>query len=240
MDLENAASAQEAVSSVQNRALNSSFVATYYPDVIMKPFKNESTEVVVPPSVVVLGAISLNDSLGYPWFAPAGVTRGLLKTTIKPVVGLVEPEIDLLYKHGINPLYSSTNIKGSNLYQNVSGVVVWGQKTMQRSHLALDRINVRRLLIEIRRNIKDIARRLLFEPNRQETLARFNSSATDSLNAILALDGMDSYNIKIDSSTTTQNDVENNTIRGRIYVRPKKTNEFVSLEFSVSNTQPDN
>jgi phage tail sheath protein FI len=236
MDLEDAETAREAVDLVKLRGLNSSFVAAYFPDVVMKPFENSSLEIIAPPSVVVLGAISLNDSIGQPWFAPAGVTRGVLSTTLKTSIPIAESEINLLYSNDINPLYATTNINGADNFASVSGVVVWGQKTMQRSESALDRVNVRRLMIEARRAVKDIALQLLFEPSRPEIISRFNATVSERLGQIQSLGGMDAYKVFVDSSTTTTTDVENNTIRGKIYIKPKKTNEFVSLEFLVSNT----
>jgi len=185
----------------------------------------------VPPSVVVMGALSLNDSLGYPWFAPAGATRGVLKSTIDVSYSLKEAEIDLLYSNDINPICKFNNIGG----RQSSGVIVWGQKTLQRASSALDRINVRRLLIEIRRQAKEIALTLLFNPNRSAMLAQFSSQMNVRLAQVQSQLGLDSFNVVIDSSTTTQKDIENNTIRGLIYVQPHKTLEFVKLDFIVSN-----
>jgi len=215
------------------RAIDSSFAAAYFPDVVM-PDPNTGTNVVAPPSVVVLGALALNDSIGYPWFAPAGFTRGALQTTLEARVKLSKPNMDVLYDANINPIVAfpgnatgGTNPKG--------GVVVWGQKTLQQAATALDRVNVRRLLIEIRRQVRDIAMTILFEPNRDVTLAKFSAAVTPRLQRIQALAGLQRFKVIIDSSTTTQQDIENNTVRGKIYVMPTKTVEFVSLDFVVTN-----
>ena len=217
-----------------SRALNSSFAAAYFPDVIM-PDPNTGTNVVVPPSVAVLGALALNDAVGYPWFAPAGFTRGALQTTLEARVKLSKPNMDVLYDANINPIVAfpgnatgGTNPKG--------GVVIWGQKTLQQAATALDRVNVRRLLIELRRQVRDITMTIIFEPNRDATLAKFSAAVTPRLQRIQALAGLQRFKVIIDSSTTTQLDVENNTIRGRIYVQPTKTIEYVSLDFVVSNS----
>jgi phage tail sheath protein FI len=114
-------------------------------------------------------------------------------------------------------------------------LVVWGQKTLQLAASALDRVNVRRLLIEIRRQVRDIAQTIIFEPNREATLARFSAAVTPRLQRIQALAGLERFKVIIDSSTTTQTDVENNTVRGKIYVQPTKSIEFVSLDFVVAN-----
>lgn len=221
------------VNNFRDRGLDSNFAAAYFPDTTI-PDPNTKTNVMVPPSVVVLGALALNDAVGHPWFAPAGFTRGALQTTLEARVKLSKTNMDNLYDVGINPLVafpgnatSGTNPKG--------GVVVWGQKTLQQAASALDRVNVRRLLIDIRRQVREIADTIIFEPNREATLARFSSAITPRLQRIQALAGLERFRIIIDSSTTTQADVENNTLRGKIFVQPTKTMEFVSLDFVVTN-----
>jgi phage tail sheath protein FI len=208
-----------------SRTLDNSFAAAYFPDVVLQdPTTRES--LVVPPSVAVLGALALNDRVGYPWFAPAGTTRGALPTVTRANVPLSKLNMDTLYDVNINPLVA---------LQPDSGVVVWGQKTLQAAASALDRVNVRRLLIEIRRQVRDIAQTILFEPNRAATLARFTAAVTPRLQRIQALAGLDRFKVIIDSSTTTQADVENNTVRGKIFVQPTRSIEFVSLDFVVTN-----
>lgn len=221
------------VDNFRDRALDSSFAAAYFPDVLL-PDPNTKTNVFVPPSVVVLGALALNDKLGHPWFAPAGFTRGALQTTLEARVQLSKTNMDALYDVSINPLVafpgnatSGTNPKG--------GVVVWGQKTLQAAASALDRVNVRRLLIDIRRQVREIANTIIFEPNRETTLAKFSAAVTPRLQRIQALAGLERFRVIIDSSTTTQADIENNTIRGKIFVQPTKSIEFVSLDFVVTN-----
>lgn len=216
-----------------DRALDSSFAAAYFPDVVMAD-PNTKTNLYVPPSVAVLGALALNDAVGHPWFAPAGFTRGALSTTLEARVKLSKPNMDALYDVDINPLVAfpgnatgGTNPKG--------GVVVWGQKTLQAAASALDRVNVRRLLIDIRRQVRDIARTITFEPNRAATLSRFSEAVTPRLQRVQALAGLERFKVIIDASTTTQADIDNNTIRGKIFVQPTKTIEFVSLDFVVSN-----
>ena len=209
----------------KTRALDNNFAAAYFPDVIMTD-PNTNTNVVVPPSVVVLGAMSLNDRVGHPWFAPAGTTRGALPSVTQASVLLSKENMDVLYNASINPLAA---VVPNN------GVVVWGQKTLQTAASALDRVNVRRLLIEIRRQVRDIAQTIMFEPNRAATLARFTAAVTPRLQRIQALAGLERFKVIIDSSTTTQADIENNTIRGKIFVQPTKSIEFVSLDFVVAN-----
>lgn len=216
-----------------NRSMDSSFAAAYFPDIIMED-PNTKTNVVAPPSVAVLGALALNDKVGHPWFAPAGFTRGALPTVQEARVGLSKENMDSLYDVDVNPLVafpgnasSGTNPKG--------GVVVWGQKTLQASASALDRVNVRRLLIDIRRDVRAIARTMVFEPNRATTLARFSAAVTPRLQRVQSLSGLDKFKVIIDSSTTTDADVLNNTIRGVIMIQPTRTNEFISVDFVVTN-----
>ena len=215
------------------RSLNTSFAAAYFPDVVMID-PSTGTNVIAPPSVAVLGAIALNDKVGHPWFAPAGFTRGALQSTLEARVQLSKPNMDVLYDAGINPLVAFPGNASGGLNPN-GGVVVWGQKTLQQAASALDRVNVRRLLIEIRRQVRDVALGIVFEPNREATLARFSAAITPRLQKIQAQAGLERFSVVVDSSTTSAQDIENNTLRGKIYVQPTKSIEFVSLDFVVSN-----
>jgi phage tail sheath protein FI len=113
--------------------------------------------------------------------------------------------------------------------------VVFGQKTLQATESALDRVNVRRLLIDLRRRIRTIANSFIFEPNRESTLSRFSAAVNPVLQRVQQQQGVDRFKVIIDTTTTTQADVENNTIRGKIYVQPTRTAEFVALDFVVTN-----
>lgn len=227
-------SVTETVAQHKARNLNTSFAASYFPDVLIKDPSLQTNSVIVPPSVVVMGALALNDAIGQPWFAPAGLKRGDLPSTLETSIQLKDSDLDSLYDEDINPLYApATTTRGGTGPKG--GVVVWGQKTMLQSASALDRINVRRLLIDIRRQVREIAQTIIFEPNREATLARFTAAVTPRLQRIQALAGLERFRVIIDSSTTTQQDVENNTVRGKIFLQPTKTIEFVSLDFVVAN-----
>jgi hypothetical protein len=213
------------ISSFRDRNIDSSFAAAYFPDVNYSA--PDGNNVIVPPSALVLGALAQNDAVGHPWFAPAGFTRGALPPQAKETrVKLKVEDLDSLYNERLNPLIA---------FVGGPGVVVWGQKTLQLAASSLDRVNVRRLLIEIRRQVRDIAQTIIFEPNREATLARFSAAVTPRLQRIQALAGIERFRVIIDSSTTTQTDIENNTVRGKIFVQPTKSIEFVSLDFVVSN-----
>lgn len=221
------------INTFKDRSLDSSFAAAYFPDVLYRDPIGINLQ--VPPSVVVLGALSLNDSLGHPWFAPAGFTRGALpQDALEARVKLNQIELDNLYDNSINPIIAFPGAPRSGTNPG-SGLVVFGQKTLQLAASALDRVNVRRLLIEIRRQVRDIANTIIFEPNREATLARFSAAVTPRLQRIQSLSGLERFKVVIDSSTTTQDDVLNNTLRGKIFVQPTKSIEFVSLDFLVTN-----
>ena len=210
---------------LKDRGLDTSFAAAYFPDVtIPDPFLGSNVR--CPPSVAVLGAFSLNDSVAHPWFAPAGFTRGSLASTLEASVNLSRNNLDTLYEADINPL---TAFPGSN------GVVVWGQKTLLAAQSSLDRVNVRRLLIEIRRQVRQVSNQILFEPNRESTLAKFSGLVQPILQRVQDQSGLQRFKVVIDSTTTTQADVENNTVRGKIFLQPTRTIEFISLDFVVTN-----
>ena len=213
------------VADFKNRALDSSFASAYFPDVIMTD-PGTRTNVRVPPSVAVLGAFALNDAISFPWFAPAGFTRGALQTVQEVAVKLNRKNLDDLYEADINPL---TSFPGSD------GVVVWGQKTLKATQSALDRVNVRRLLIEVRREVRQVANQFLFEPNRESTLARFENQVRPRLRRIQELNGVDKFKVQIDTSTTTTIDIENNTMRGIISIVPTRSVEFINLDFVITN-----
>jgi len=208
------------------RGLNSSFGAAYFPDVVLRDSFTGTTKI-VPPSVAMLGAFAKNDAVGFPWFAPAGFARGALETTQEAALRLSRTNMDSLQEVDINPLVS---------FAGSSGVVVWGQKTLLATNSSLERVNVRRLLIDVRRKVKAIAKRMLFEPNRAETLARFSQLVNPVLKKIQDQNGVERFLVKIDTTTTTQADVENRTIRGKIFLTPTKTLEFLSVDFVVTNT----
>ena len=208
-----------------SRQLDSSFGAAYYPDVVL-PDPVTNVEVVSPPSVAILGALSYNDKVAYPWFAPAGFTRGALDTVVEVQTKLNRDNLDTLYSSNINPNVSLAS---------AASPVVYGQKTLLNRASSLDRVNVRRLLIEISRRVKNVADQIIFEPNREATLSKFSSLVDPILKQIQSQSGVDRYLVKIDATTTTQADVENNTIRGKIFLQPTKSIEFVSLDFVVSN-----
>ena len=210
----------------KNRSLNSSFGAAYFPDVNVNvdPGTGVVTSTRLPASSLVLGAYAQNDRIGFTWSAPAGYTRAVIPGTSLSTI-LSNDNINTVYDAGINPIVA---VPGAN-------IVINGQRTTLVEGSALDRVNVRRLLIEVRRRVKAVAYTLLFEPNKEATIARFNSAVTPIMKQIQSQRGVERYRVQIDTTTTTQADIENNTIRGKIYLQPTKTAEFISIDFVATN-----
>ena len=223
-------SVRRTIRDFSNRVLNTSFAAAYFPDVLIRR-PSDRAPIVVPPSVGMLGVMSRNDSIADPWFAPAGLERGRLINAMDSQVQMNRDLLNELYDADINPIYVPAGRSGE--------VYAFGQKTLLQDQSALDRINVRRLLIDIRRKVKKIGEQLLFEPNRASTLERFSALVEPIMSNVQKRRGVVRYKVQIDTTTTTQNDIENNTIRGKIYLQPTKSVEFISLDFVVTNTIQD-
>ncbi len=206
------------------RGVNSSFAATYFPDVNIR-VSNGTVYEKMPASVAALGAYAKNDFVGQPFNAPAGYNRGTLANVSSFATSLNQANADTLYVARINPMLSKPGV----------GSVIWGQKTLLNSESLLNRVNVRRLMIAIRRDIRKVASRFIFEPAREATLTAFNQAVQPILQRYQAAGGVEKYKISIDTSTTTQADLDNKTLKGKIFVVPTTAIEFVSLDFVVSN-----
>ena len=210
----------------KNRGLNNSFGAAYYPDLSVNVSQPGSSALVathLPASTMVLGAYAQNDAQAFTWTAPAGANRTVIPAIELNTKFLVE-NVDTVYNAGINPMIASNGV-----------IFINGQRTLLIEGSALDRVNVRRLLIEVRRRVKAVAYTLLFEPSRESTIARFNAAVTPIMKQVQAQRGVERYRVQIDATTTTQADIENNTIRGKIYLQPTKAVEFVSIDFVATN-----
>lgn len=218
-------SVSNTINNFRERGIDSSFAGAYFPDVVIRDEANSTVER-VPPSVAVLGAFGFNDLIGHPWTAPAGFNRTSLKSVRNAAISFTRENLDDLYSERINPIIAF----------NGAVPVVWGQKTSAaETGSSLERINVRRMMLQLRREIKKVSNRILFEPNREETLSKFSTLADPILKRIQDQGGVQAYKIEINTSTTTQADIENRIIRGVIKVAPTKTLEFLELDFSVSN-----
>ena len=206
------------------RAVNSSFAAAYFPDVNLR-LDNGTVYEKVPSSVVVFGAYAKNDAVAQPFNAPAGSVRGVLTNVTDFATVVDKAGADRLYVARLNPLLSKQGI----------GPVVWGQKTLLNKESLLNRVNVRRLLIALRREVRAVGNRFLFEPARASTLQAFNAAVQPILARYQSAGGIEAYKVAIDTTTTSQADLDNKTIRGKIFLIPTTSLEFVSIDFTVTN-----
>ena len=180
----------------------------------------------MPPSVVALGALGYNDRIAYPWFAPAGFNRGSLSSVLNTEVRLTAEDRNILYEARINPIANFPD----------GGFVIFGQKTLQQAKSSLDRVNVRRMLLEVKRIVSDIANSLIFEQNTPATRARFISLTKPKLASIQGNQGIDSFKIVMDSSNNTNEDIEQNRLNGRIVLVPTRAVEFIAIDFIITNS----
>ena len=207
------------------KTLDSNYVATYYPWVkILDENKNKPTW--VPPSVVLPGVYANNDRIGQEWFAPAGLNRGGLTEVLEAQTRLTNLERDDLYENRINPIATFPG----------QGVVVFGQKTLQGKPSALDRINVRRLLINLRKFIASSSRFLVFEQNTSSTRNRFLNIVNPYLEQVQANSGLSAFRVVMDESNNTPDVVDRNQLLGQIFIQPTRTAEFIVLDFVVQPT----
>jgi len=205
--------------------LDTNFVATYYPWVKMdNPAGNG--QIFVPPSVVIAGVISFTDSVAHEWFAPAGLNRGGLDNVRMTKKKLTHTDRDTLYEGRVNPIASFPG----------QGVVVFGQKTLQAKPSALDRINVRRLLIRLKKFIASSSRFLVFEQNDSSTRARFLNIVNPFLESVQANSGLSAFKVVMDDSNNTPDVIDRNQLVGQIFIQPTRTAEFIVLDFSVLPT----
>ena len=205
--------------------LDSNYVATYYPWVMI-PNTDSSIPVWVPPSVVLPGVISYNDQVAHEWFAPAGLNRGGLTSVLKAKERLTHAERDDLYEGRVNPIASFPG----------QGVVVFGQKTLQSKPSALDRINVRRLLIALRKFIASASRYLVFEQNSQALRNRFLNIVNPYLEQVQQNSGLSAFRVVMDDTNNTPDVVDRNQLVGQIFIQPTRTAEFIVLDFVVQPT----
>ena len=214
---------KKTIQKFQERGMDNNFAAAYFPDVVTRDSET-GKRVVSPPSVPVLGAYSYNDRVGQPWFAPAGFNRGGLPNVVDVDLRLNFDDRDRLYEAAVNPVASFPR----------EGIVVFGQKTLQASQTSLDRVNVRRLLIEVRRAVKVVGNSILFEPNNDATVARFKNLVIPILERIQVQAGIERFKVVMDGTNNTIEDKNNNRLNGRIFIVPTKTVEFVAVDFIIT------
>ncbi len=208
----------------ESRAIDNNYVATYFPDVIIEDLVGRHIN--VPSSVAALGALGYNDKVGYPWFAPAGFNRAALDFVKNVDVRLTKGDRDDLYDARINPIATFPS----------QGFVIFGQKTLQFAKSALDRVNVRRLMLEIKRIIVGISEGIIFEPNTVATRASFLAKVVPQLALVQAQAGIESFKVVMDDTNNSAADIEQNRLNGRIVVVPTRAVEFIVIDFILTNS----
>jgi hypothetical protein len=209
----------------QAQTRDTSYAAAYWPWVrIIDPATGK--HVWVPASTVIPGVYAFNDKVSAPWFAPAGINRGGLSTVLQAELKLTQGNRDTLYLNNVNPIATLPK----------QGVVVYGQKTLQKADSALDRVNVRRLMIELKNYIRQIADTVVFEQNTITTRNSFLARVNPYLEGIQQKQGLYAYQVIMDDSNNGPAVIDQNQLVGQIYIQPTRTAEFISLDFILLPT----
>lgn len=217
---------EEAVLAMQDTGIDSNYAATYWPWVQIED-QTTGQFVYLSPTAEVVKSIALTDNVAFPWFAPAGINRGTVGDSVRRAdIKLSQADRDTLYEGRINPI--------ATFVQN--GVVIYGQKTLQIRQSALDRINVRRLLLQIRRVVAATSQTLLFEQNDQTLRDQFLSKVEPLLLQIQNQRGLTGFRVIMDESNNPPEVVDRNTLVGKIQLKPTRTAEFIDLTFQVLPT----
>ena len=221
----NAAGDSISQATTQSDAIDSNMTATYYPWIKTVDI-NTNKLITVPPSVLLPGVFAANDRVAAEWFAPAGLNRGGLVGAVSVLNRLTQSEKDTLYEGKVNPIVQFPG----------QGIVVFGQKTLQDKPSALDRINVRRLLLTVRKYIASTSRYLVFEQNTAETRNRFLNIVNPYLESIQQRQGLYAFRVVMDDSNNTPDVIDRNIMKGAIYLQPTKTAEFIQIDFNILPT----
>ena len=212
---------QESVDNLDGTGIDSSYTATFYPWILVRDTVN-NTQIYLPPTGEVCRNLALTDNISFPWFATAGYTRGLVNS-VKARLKLTQEDRDTLYQGRINPIATFSDV----------GTVIFGNKTLQVADSALNRLNVRRLLLQARKLISAVAVRLLFEQNDEIVRQQFLDSVNPILDSIRRDRGLYDFRVTVSSSPE---DLDRNTLTGKIYLKPTKALEFIDIEFLITPT----
>lgn len=216
------------IGDVQQKAmgLNSSYSATYWPWLQM--YSSTGRLEWVPASVIIPGVYTYTDHVSAPWFAPAGMTRGSVQGVIQTERKLLKQNRDDLYKKNVNPI---AILPGS-------GITIYGQKTLQKKASALDRVNVRRLMIELKRTVKNMASPILFEFNDAQLRNTFKKNLDAYLESVVKRRGLYGYKTVVEE-VNTPDVIDRNEFRCKIWIQPTKVIEFIYIDFTITNTGVD-
>jgi len=209
----------------QASSRNSSYATMYWPW-LQTIDPDLGTRAWVPASTMIAGVYAFNDSVSEPWFAPAGINRGGLTNVVRAERQLTATNRDTLYEQNVNPIATFPG----------TGVVVYGQKTLQKQASALDRVNVRRLLISLKSYIGQVAQTLVFEQNTAATRNNFLAAVNPYLETVQQRQGLYAFKVVMDDSNNTPDVIDRNQLIGAIYLQPTKTAEFIILDFNVLPT----
>jgi len=220
-DVNNVIYPQESIVSLEETNIDSNYTATYYPWILVRDQVN-NTQVYIPPTAEVCRNLALTDNVAFPWFASAGYNRGLVNS-VKARLKLTQDDRDTLYQGRINPIATFSDVN----------TVIWGNKTLQVRESALNRLNVRRLLLQARKLISAVAVRLLFEQNDQIVRQQFLDTVNPILDGIRRDRGLTDFRVTVSNDPE---DIDRNTMSGKIYIKPSKSLEFISLEFVITPT----
>ena len=212
---------QEAVDNLEQTGIDSNYTATYYPWVLTRDSVN-NTQIYIPATAEVTRNLALTDNIAFPWFAAAGYTRGIVNS-IKARKKLTQEDRDTLYQGRINPIATFSDV----------GTVIWGNKTLQVRESALDRINVRRLLLQARKLISAVSVRLLFDQNDEQVRQDFLNAVNPILDAIRRDRGLYDFRVTVSSDTE---DLDRNQMVGKIYIKPTRSLEFIDITFYITPT----
>ena len=204
--------------------LNSSYAATYWP--WLQTQSSTGKNVWIPASTVIPGVYAFTDGAAAPWFAPAGLTRGGIPNVIQAERKLTRAQRDTLYNKNVNPIATFPG----------AGISVFGQKTLQKKKSALDRVNVRRLLINLKKFVNDVSRTLVFEQNTNTTRELFLSQVNPFLESVVQRQGLFAFRVVMDESNNTPDVIDRNQLIGQIFIQPAKTVEFIVLDFTIEPT----
>lgn len=213
---------QDIVDLLDTAEIDTSYGCTYFPWIQMRDTQN-NVNVYLPPTGEVVKAMAFTDNTKFPWFAPAGLNRGVTDAR-KSKYKLSLDARDILYAGRINPMADFAD----------AGTAIFGQKTLQVKESALDRINVRRLLLQIKVLIANIAIRLVFEQNDQATIDQFLQKATPVLDTIKRERGLQEFRIKMDDSNNTTESKDRNELYGEIFLKPTRAVEFIGITFTIT------
>jgi hypothetical protein len=204
---------------------DTNYVATYYPW-IKTIDVNTNKLVAVPPSVLLVGTYAQNDRLGAEWFAPAGLNRGGIAGAVQVLNRLTQSERDTLYEGKVNPIAAFPG----------QGISAFGQKTLQDKASALDRINVRRLLINLKKFVASTSRFLVFEQNTAQTRSKFLNTVNPYLEAVQQRQGLYAFRVVMDETNNTPDVIDRNILQGSVFLQPAKTAEFIVIDFNILPT----